>query len=102
MNTILPGEAYGLRVVETVVEENKFLFYDGICNPHNPFDTVDYVVKRLGAFGYLERSDRYVLDVIDKNCDVIHDFGLTEEGFRYLRNVYGIDLEEDYLAVEGD
>ena len=94
MNTVLPGEAYGLRVVETVVEENKFLFYEDICNPRRPLEHCDWIVKRLGAYGCLERSDRYVIDVVDRSGDVVFDFGLTKMGFEYLRQIFLIEVEK--------
>ena len=89
----LNENAHALRPVRAMVKDNRFRVYTATTFK-TPFKGCHLTLRRCDAFGYLkEEGANLVLDVLDKNGDIIQDFPLTKKGFEYLRRVLRFKVE---------
>ncbi len=95
LNINLNPRAFALRPVRVVEKNNEFRFYTAITFPRAPWNGCELYLRRCKAFGYLkeDRAD-LVIDVLDKNGDIIQDFPITRDGFEYLREKLKFVVEE--------
>lgn len=86
LNVGLDANAFALRPVRIVESSNSFRIYSATTFPNDPWKGCELYLRRCKAFGYLkeERGD-LVIDVLDKDGDIIQDFPITRDGFEYLR-----------------
>jgi len=88
----LDQRAVALRPVRAL--KDGFRYYEATTFPENPWQGCEMYLRRCAAFGMLkEDGGHIVLDVLDKNGDVVQDFPLTREGLRYLRREFRFRVE---------
>ena len=87
----IPEQAYALRIVKTLVEENAFRYYQCFTLPRSPRAFVVENVNRCVNLGFLEKGEGFVLDILDE--DVIANFPITLSGFKYLKAAYNFKVD---------
>lgn len=83
--SIVDPRAFALRPVRADVKKNDFVLYEGTTFPSNPQAGCSMYVRRLRAFGFIVEHSDFILDVLDREGDIIQDFSISKEGFEYLR-----------------
>jgi hypothetical protein len=74
--------AYALRPVRIV--NGQLREYEAVTFPGGPWRGCAMWLRRCWALGYL--GENYaVVDVLDRQGDIIQDFGLNRRGFKYLQ-----------------
>jgi len=85
--------AHALRPVRIVGD--AFRFYEATTFPKNPWAGCEMYLRRCNFLGWLkEDGSKIVLDVLDRNGDIIQDFPLTRDGLRYLRSHLRFKVEK--------
>jgi hypothetical protein len=82
----LPLEAVALRPVRMDEKNNRFIHYEAITFPKNPYAGCELYLRRCSAFGHLQRDDgNLMIDVLDEEGDIIAEYDINRRGFEYLR-----------------
>ena len=92
----LDPRAVALRPVRAL--KDGFRYYEATTFPQNPWQGCEMYLRRCKAFGFLKGDGEIVLDVLDKNGDVIQDFPLTRKGLRYLRKEFRFKVEREDIG----
>jgi hypothetical protein len=94
----LDSNSHALQLVRAIESKNVFRYYEATTF-RNPYAGCELYLYRCQTFGFLveKKEDVYaVVDVLDRNGDVIQDYGVNKKGFDFLRSQLKfkvIDLE---------
>lgn len=75
-----------MRPVRVDVKNDRFINYEGTTFPRNPQAGCSLMIRRMAALGFIVKDSDFVLDVLDKEGDIIQDFSISRQGFEYLRS----------------
>lgn len=78
---VAPPNAYGFRIAR--IKGDELIYYEPITFK-NPFDGCKLYLHRWSMIGYIVdnvHETDFLLDVLDKEQDIIDTFGLTKHGF---------------------
>lgn len=93
----LHKDAVALRPVRMREKQNDFVFYSATTFPDGPWSGCELTLRRCQSFGYLKDDKSGIMvDVLDKDGDIIQEFHLTKQGFQYLRRTlkFVVELKE--------
>jgi hypothetical protein len=83
-------------------EQDEVIIYESRTFQQNPYDEVQVYLLRLIALGYCTGieiqgplSSNHVLDVLDKNGNILHTFSISRKGFHYLLRVLKFRVEPE-------
>lgn len=71
----------------------KTRLYTAVTFPDGAWSGCELTLRRCMAFGYLVESNDIVIDVLNENGDIIQDYSVSREGFKYLRRVLKLRVE---------
>lgn len=78
----LPEDAFALRPVRIIADELRE--YDAITFPGNPRGGCSMYLRRCQG-QLLDDDSDCMIDVINKDWDIIAEYPITTKGFEYLR-----------------
>lgn len=86
----IDADAFALQPVRVDQKRDEFIYYEATTFPANPHSGCQLRIRRLWVLGYLRKpkarfGHNLILDVLNKNGDVIQDFEISKAGFEYLR-----------------
>jgi len=96
---VLPT-AVAMRPVRIKPKTNRIITYTAttFLTPHKA-SAIDQIVRMIGSsrLGKEETKgdDRFVLDILDAEGDIIQDYILNRQGFKYLRMKLKFTVEDD-------
>lgn len=91
----LRSDAVALRPMRVFRTKTKLKtrIYTAVTFPDGPWIGCELTLQRCMAFGYLVEDSDIVVDVLDENGDIIQDYSVSREGFKYLRRVLKLRVE---------
>jgi len=96
LNVNLHPDAFALRLCRSLEDKNEFRYYQAVTFPNNPRSGCELYLRRCMAFGYLTNPENtpLIVDILDEEGLVIQDFGITPEGFEYLRKTLKFRVDQ--------
>jgi len=89
LNPPLDKDAFALRPVRMLVKKNEFRHYEAITFP-NPFETCSMYLRRCDL---KDDGSNLLIDILDKNGNIIQEYPITRKGFNYLRRSLKFKVE---------
>lgn len=90
-----------------IVAPDELRIYTATTFPNDPWSGCNHMLRMLRATGGLARTeedDYAVLDVFNADGDIVQDFALTRDGFRFAYRKLDwrvVDVEAELAAVSG-
>lgn len=85
MKIKLKKSAIGLKL-SWLISDDKIREYEAVKFTKG-YPSVKMYLNRATLFGRFKKGSIYLVEILDKNKDVIQDFGLTKDSFNYLKRV---------------
>jgi hypothetical protein len=98
---ILDKNAHALRVCRLLKSKDEIRYYEPITFPKDPYKGCELYLRRCEVFGYIltNSSSPYLIDVFDKEGDIIQDFEISKNGFKYLQKELKFKIDKELMNI---
>lgn len=80
----LHPDAYALRPARLITTSNTIRLYEAITFPQDPRGNIEMWLRRAFLFDGDGLVAGLLIDILDKEGDIIQEYEMSRQGFRYL------------------
>lgn len=84
MHEKLHPNAYAIRPTR-LISADELRYYDATFFPNDPWGGIEITLRRMWICESDGHDDSLLLDVLNRDGDIIQDYPMSKRGFEYLR-----------------